>query len=970
MSGSARAITATELGKQRSDGQWSRLKLAIFAPATIYTARINQATFDNPLTELTYDGGSGTLSDVRAGYTLLVGSTAGGFDHGIARLRKEPVSPKFYLGETSELTPADNDYLTVLRETALWPRHLRIVGTTAQMDYDVAYSDQHATLDPYPVLGPDQVLYLPAGGTVNASFSASDSWCLGSSISSYDWSAPGASATANLTTATPIITYNAAGTYIVRCTVTAANGKTARGYRQVLVYSDAAPLEETFTFDECEGDYDEGGFSAKITLSALTTTIRPYSKAAIVAEDIFNGAVDSQGPISGRENILFLGQIDGQTIQYDQNAGTVQFVLQGPHLWLKSMQGFPVGMDYTASDPTAWTQLKGLTVNRAVWHVLHWRTTASLCMDAYLTEDTKILPTAESTGDSLWKQIATIASKSILAKPVTDRYGRFFCFEETQFLPADGRTGIPTVMDITDNDITGTVNIERVVRRAYSQAELSGIRDDTSEPIITRAMGGVYTRYGAVESVENLLFDNQAAANVLSGNYFAWLNNEFPFIDLALGANNRFIDIAPRQRVTLSLSASRNPLGITWSSKPLLPLKVRFDYDHETGFLSTSLTCAAETSSTVPGVTVEVDIPAAVGNSDISIEIPDFNDTTWPSLTPGMGYYTPPDYTPLDPLVPPVSGATCPADAPANGPYRMAMSGIIGPGNDFNDDFNSDITAAFSAVIRTSGHSSPTTYELRGLWEKYDGGTETWAETSDDSFYVVEAVSAGGVVVGTGIHDAVTNLRVRTGVINAAAASAIAFIRVRLIETSMPDIVTAVGWSWDLYPIGAGTLSWGVIEDRGIWASHQNIIKEGVSRPYPTAGGGSRITVGDDGRLNGRWTQVKHTGNVMMESEYSGTSPHYTYVRTPAEGNIYGSMKWQQTIVNDTYFAYNTGEQEFIHKLGATAPDIGLQINALAPSGSPSWKMTYNHYMSMIIIPQYRMTVGSSFLSNVCPISA
>jgi hypothetical protein len=116
--------------------------------------------------------------------------------------------------------------------------------------------------------------------------------------------------------------------------------------------------------------------------------------------------------------------------------------------------------------------------------------------------------------------------------------------------------------------------------------------------------------------------------------------------------------------------------------------------------------------------------------------------------------------------------------------------------------------------------------------------------------------------------------------------------------------------------------------------------------------------------------QVKHTGNLVTVSQYSGTYPHYTYVRSPAEGNIYGSTKWSQTIVNDTYFAYSTGEMSFIHKLGASAPDIGLQIDALAPSGSPSWQMTWNHYLSMIIIPQCRMTVGSSFLSNVCPISA
>ena len=46
------------------DRNGSRLGLAIRHPQTVYTARINQATFDNQVAKITYDGGVGTLANV------------------------------------------------------------------------------------------------------------------------------------------------------------------------------------------------------------------------------------------------------------------------------------------------------------------------------------------------------------------------------------------------------------------------------------------------------------------------------------------------------------------------------------------------------------------------------------------------------------------------------------------------------------------------------------------------------------------------------------------------------------------------------------------------------------------------------------------------------------------------------------------------------------------------------------------
>lgn len=228
-------------------------------------------------------------------------------------------------------------------------------------------------------------------------------------------------------------------------------------------------------------------------------------------------------------------------------------------------------------------------------------------MDAFLPGDTKSLPAAEAPTSNIWEQIELIANSTILAKPDTDRYSQLFIQVDTQFLPTASRSGIPTVMEISKDDWT-EISIERAPTRQCSMLELSGIVDDTSEPVMSWARGGVFTLYGSAQSIENLLLDNQAAANELAGNCFAQLNNEYPAIDITLGQNNRMIETCPPQRISLSIAADDTPRGIVWNAKLILPRRIEHKFDVKTGFLFTILECEAETggAAAVPGVTVPI----------------------------------------------------------------------------------------------------------------------------------------------------------------------------------------------------------------------------------------------------------------------------------------------------------------------------------------------------------------------------
>lgn len=94
-------------------------------------ARINQSAFSYPLAQLTVDSTSG-WSDVKAGMTVYVGSTAGAKDRGVYRVRLAPGGATLYIGETSSQDAgelpiairsagfADNDYITVLQRYDIW----------------------------------------------------------------------------------------------------------------------------------------------------------------------------------------------------------------------------------------------------------------------------------------------------------------------------------------------------------------------------------------------------------------------------------------------------------------------------------------------------------------------------------------------------------------------------------------------------------------------------------------------------------------------------------------------------------------------------------------------------------------------------------------------------------------------------------------------------------------------------------
>lgn len=605
---SIQPIPAQDLIRLRRDNQTAKMYLSFPSLETVWTATINQAfSTTDRVYQLAYTGAV-AQSTPQAGMTLLVGTTAGARDLGICRVRTVPSGGTVGINETSEIQWANGAFLTIVNDYQLWARQLTVRSNVAYMDYNVAYSDQHSNCNPVPVLGPPAVIWI-VDGVATVDFDASDSFVPGSTISGYSWSAPGSSSSSGMLTASPTVNYANTGTYWVDCTVTATNGKTTVGHRVVVVVSESSMPVEQFTLSNLSANYEEGGWTFKVTLYefATMTDIPDRQMCILHSEDWYGDEKISLGQIPGRENVVCWGWIAGETVRWAPDYSSVTFEVRGPAYWLQKISAFPQGIEDTQSAPDAWTLFQNLTVDAMLWHVLYWRSTMAFVCDVYLSGDTRRAQSLESPASSLWTQILAIAQQSILASPACDRYGRLFVEIDQQYLPVASRTTLPVVMAVTTEDIVAQVEFAREWMPRVALLDLSGIYWNGSTPtaFFSLANGHVFKGLGDADRIDRLLlWNSQTLSNQLAGLIIGKKNNNYPSFPVELASNNRFIDIAPRQYVTLSLAAGDTVRGIVFASSKFIPRNLT--YNIRVGVVTLQADLEAET---FPEIAVTGDYP-------------------------------------------------------------------------------------------------------------------------------------------------------------------------------------------------------------------------------------------------------------------------------------------------------------------------------------------------------------------------
>jgi hypothetical protein len=643
----------------------------------VYTARVNQtfSTTDKVL-EITYDGGSGTLANVLADMTMLVGSTAGAHDKGIVRVRSID-STKVYIGETSHVAWADNLYLTILRDWSLWARHVLISGTTAYMDGGIAYTDQHTKFDPVPIMGCHRVLKL-TGASVSTQWNFANSYVPGSTISTYATSAPSASATSGLSTSTPTTTFNAVGWHPVYLTLTAANGKTFWAIRWVYVWSEASPPPSVAFTENPRQDAETGGWQFQIRMSENVdvASIRERALIIVFEEGWYGTTKQSIGQLTGCENIVVTGWIGGEEeISWNPLQGSVTLTGYTAHYWFGKIPSYPDGVRFTTVTPSRWTEIKDLTLDKGLNHFLRWRTTATRIMDVQLTGDTRLTAEIHSMASTLWEQLREIGWLQIFARAGVDRFNRLFIEVHPQMVPEADRSWA-TVMTITKEDLAEEIDFKRVTVPQNSFVDLSGVAVNSNgkgAPYFSLSPGHTYPPYGTPDIVDHLLVASQENSNTLAGLYRGWLNNELPDLPAKFLANNRMIDCFPRQKYAIVIDADDTPRGVAYTIN-LLPKEVTLVMDPATGRLHTEVTFEAET----------------------------FKDLAINGDIPGVGTVSVPPLAPLPPLPPIEIIVPGTIEATLEGPPKLLLAdrnmGLL-----YSDNFNALSPGDVEFATRNAG---------------------------------------------------------------------------------------------------------------------------------------------------------------------------------------------------------------------------------------------------------------------------
>ena len=636
----AHVLSSGEKATQRLQRQWSKSHLAIPEYHVIYSARLaGVPTINDLVAEINFSDGIGTLADVLPDMTLYVGTTAGGHELGMCRIRKAPLDDcsdgTFYIAETSEIVWVDECHLTVVDDYQLWAKPLRTVSEVPYMDWDVAYSDQHADFDPVPVMGCDAVARL-VNGTVDVLLGPSAdtaAWVIDSTVASVLWTIDGATAIDDDTAVNPTATFTAAGTYLAYCQFTAANGKTFTGVRTIIIWDDANPLIEDFQIRG--GRMDGEGCSFEVTLfnHFSKTDLRLRSKVILCTEDFANNQqITLPGQIAGRENIVCIGWITDIDTSRQSEFGEISFTVESAEFWMKRIPDYPFGLEFKTGTAAAWTDMPSLTVDRALWHFLHWRSTATRIMDVTLTDDTRMATRFNVMRSNLWERLEQVADPTIFANVGIDQFGRLFVSIEPQMVPLADRTW-PEVMTIEDSDIEGDISWTRRDVKELAMLFLSGISVDetgAASSFFSMSPGHSYGHHGGEESQDNYLVASQENSNQLCGLYYGWRNNDPYDLNINFAHSMRILGIWPRQTFYYEVPDGDDPRGIGFG-KAFIIREIDFEHDPDTGFISFSARMEPEAPQ---GPSVNGDVPTM---EDIDFSMPDLDGLSFPSM-PSLPY--------------------------------------------------------------------------------------------------------------------------------------------------------------------------------------------------------------------------------------------------------------------------------------------------------------------------------------------
>ncbi|MBD3261307.1 MAG: hypothetical protein GF334_06415, partial [Candidatus Altiarchaeales archaeon] len=443
-------VSAANLERLRSKRLWGKLGILVFRPLIIargVATGTSKGVRSVPLSGYSAD------ETVEQYYTVIAGSTAGDDDGGKTRLKSVD-------GSTLNVAANNIDwpnypYVSVLREILPWTILPDLQND--YMDWNIPYSDQNTNYHPLARIGP------PAWGLTGETLKFySDSEAIAGSIVSHSWSFPGgspASSSSAGSAGSPIeVSFATATGHVpnyVKYTVTASNGKSHTRFNPIWIVDQFTDMYCQFTVESMSGSEGSGGWEARFKIhgDATTSEFPQDAMIMVVSQDWYDDEkVSVGGNWTHRENVVYMGWITQGTVFRNAEDKSITFSTKGPIPLMKDLLSWPANLEYK-SNPGAWSQLSGMTCDRAAFHIVTERTTMDHIVDINLTGNTKTLRYVDIPESDPATQLNDYCLSPIGARAMSDRQGQIYFSRNPNLRPLGERTSIPTVMDIEYQDV-------------------------------------------------------------------------------------------------------------------------------------------------------------------------------------------------------------------------------------------------------------------------------------------------------------------------------------------------------------------------------------------------------------------------------------------------------------------------------------------------------------------------------------
>lgn len=582
------ALTAGQLVSLRGDSSTpnsyqNRISISSNANTVIYSARANQATFDNQVVAITYDGGVGTLGNVRVGMTVLISHTSNirdAFFRG--RIRLDPTATVLYINETSGSELLDDDYIFVIDD---FDTHIRFPAPqdTIKIDWDEDYNGLGPLISnlqtAYPGFVTSSVLTLVLAPTVIAAES-------GNTISTYLWEVADGTITVGTSSTKDITVTFPAGERWIHFTATDSGGLTTTRHIKVWAHDSnnpPAPLSVRGVSISCEipiainagaGE----GWQGSVTYFDGVENLLDQTFVTIWNDEKYNGV-----SVNIVNNIAMVGRfrseqsstpIDPTTSQIDP---TTTFSVEGPLAQLGRIDAPSFIAQLGSGATTDIIKVNDLTLWRMVWLVLSkFSTFGSLYSVSFDdTSDDFLFPELLTQGGDLLSSVADLA-QSITASFESNQAGECQIVRRGNMLDDSGRAALVSVAEITTSDILLEFSNQREYPGVIGILEASGggynsSSGEVSKYISEAPAGTPKEPPGEGQLHRQVLVSDQSVADEKtelierSGNAFAAQQSP-EIVNLGLNAPWGFLTPSANQWYPLDIPASLTARGIVYDS--------------------------------------------------------------------------------------------------------------------------------------------------------------------------------------------------------------------------------------------------------------------------------------------------------------------------------------------------------------------------------------------------------------------